>query len=193
MVRAKHEHVRVNKKESEMNDRTIAVDLAKNVFEIGISSEPGQLDQTYRLSRGKFLEFFANHEPATVVMEACGSAHYWGRQIQQLGHKVVLISPQYVRPYVVRDKTDRADVKGLLEAYRNRDLHPVPIKTITQQQLTSLHRIRSTWMRTRTARINPVRGLLREYCQLTVRRSNLCRMSGVRSGCRDRFPSRKRT
>ncbi len=146
-----------------MKNRTIAVDLAKNVFEIGISTRPGRVDKTYRLSRVKLLEFFAKQEPATVVMEACGSAHYWGRQFQKLGHTVVLISPQYVKPYVVRNKTDRADVKGLLEAYRNSAIHPVPVKTIAQQQLTALHRIRSTWVETRTKRINMVRGLLREF------------------------------
>ena len=146
-----------------MKNKTIAVDLAKNVFEIGISDRPGHVEKTCRLNRAKFLSFFVNQEPATVVMEACGSAHHWGRQIEELGHQVVLISPQYVRPYVQRDKTDRADVKGLLEAYRNTDIHPVPIKTVTQQQLTSLHRIRSTWKGTRTARINMLRGLLREF------------------------------
>ena len=72
-----------------MKNRTIAVDLAKNVFEIGISTRPGRVDKTYRLSRVKLLEFFAKQEPATVVMEACGSAHYWGRQFQKLGHTVV--------------------------------------------------------------------------------------------------------
>ena len=146
-----------------MQDKTIAVDLAKNVFEIGVSDRPGHVEETYRLSRVKFLRFFVNREPATVVMEACGSAHHWGRQIRELGHEVVLISPQYVRPYVPRDKTDRADVKGLFEAYRNSDIRPVPIKTLSQQQLTALHRIRSTWMRTRVTRINMVRGLLREF------------------------------
>ena len=146
-----------------MKSKTIAVDLAKNVFEIGISDRPGQMTKTYRLSRGKFLSFFANQELATVVMEACSAAHHWGREIQKLGHTVVLISPQYVRPYVPRSKTDRADVKGLLEAHRNADIRAVPIKTVAQQQLTALHRIRSTWMRTRTARINMVRGLLGEF------------------------------
>ncbi len=81
-----------------MKDRTIAVDLAKSVFQIGVSDRPGHVEKTYRLSRTKFLNFFVNQEPATVVMEACGSAHYWGRQIRELGHTVVLISPQYVRP-----------------------------------------------------------------------------------------------
>ena len=75
-----------------MKDRTIAVDLAKNVFEIGISEQPGHVDKTLRLSRAKFLKFFVNQEPATVVMEACGSAHYWGREIEKLGHQVKLIS-----------------------------------------------------------------------------------------------------
>ena len=129
-----------------MKSKTIAVDLAKNVFESGISDRPGQMTKTYRLSRGKFLSFFANQELATVVMEACSAAHHWGREIQKLGHTVVLISPQYVRPYVARSKTDRADVKGLLEAHRNADIRAVPIKTVAQQQLTALHRIRSTWM-----------------------------------------------
>ena len=145
-----------------MKHKTIAVDLAKGVFQIGISDRPGHVEKTYRLSRRKFLSFFVNQKPGTVVMEACGSAHHWGREIRKLGHTVILISPQYVRPYVRRDKTDRADVQGILEAYRNSDLHPVPIKTIAQQQLTALHRIRSTWLSTRTARINTVRGLLRE-------------------------------
>ena len=121
-----------------MKNKTIAVDLAKNVFQIGVSDRPGHVEKTYRLSRAKFLKFFVNREPATVVMEACGSAHYWGRQIRELGHTVVLISPQYVTPYVRRNKTDRTDVKGLLEAYRDSDIHPVPIKTLAQQ-LTALH------------------------------------------------------
>ncbi len=99
-----------------MKNRTIAVDLAKNVFEVGISERPGQLEKACRLSRAKFLKFFVDQPPSTVVMEACGSSHYWGREIGKLGHQVVLISPQYVKPYVQRDKTDRADVKGLLEA-----------------------------------------------------------------------------
>ena len=105
-----------------MKNRTIAVDLAKNVFQIGVFDRPGHVEKTYRLSRAKFLGFFVNQEPATVVMEACGSAHYWSRQIRDLGHRVVLISPQYVTPYFRRNKTDRTDVKGLLEAYRDRTL-----------------------------------------------------------------------
>ena len=146
-----------------MKNKTIAVDLAKNVFEIGVSERPGHVKKTYRLSRGKFLKFFVDQPPSRVVMEACGSSHYWAREIGKLGHEVKLISPQYVKPYVRRNKTDRADVKGLLEADRNGDIHAVPVKTIEQQQLTGLHRIRSRWMATRVARINTLRGLLREF------------------------------
>jgi transposase len=141
---------------------SIAVDLAKSVFEIVVSDQPGKVVERHRLPRGKFLEFFANRPAVTVVMEACGSAHFWARKIESLGHRVVLLPPAQVRPYVLRNKTDRTDTRGILEAHRNEDIHPVPIKTIDQQTLTSLHRIRSAWVAERTAKINLLRGLLRE-------------------------------
>jgi transposase len=96
-------------------------------------------------------------------MEACSSAHYWGRKFKGFGHDVKLLPPFAVRPYVQRSKTDRTDVKGMLEASRNSDIQPVPIKTESQQQLTSMHRVRSRWMAARTMRINSARGLLREF------------------------------
>jgi transposase len=115
-----------------------------------------------RLARFEFLEFFAQLPQAAVVMEACGSAHYWARRIEELGHVVILLPPQYVRPYVVRNKTDRTDVDGLLEAFRNEQIHPVPIKTVPQQVMGTLHRLRSGWLADRTSAINALRGLLRE-------------------------------
>jgi transposase len=96
-------------------------------------------------------------------MEACGSAHYWGRQAEAHGHRVLLLPPHVVRPYVVRNTTDRTDAKGLLEAARNDEARPVPVKSETQQAVTALHRLRSTWLASRTARLNTVRGLLREF------------------------------
>ncbi|HEY0723461.1 MAG TPA: IS110 family transposase [Pyrinomonadaceae bacterium] len=146
-----------------MKNTTIAIDLAKSVFEVGISHDPGHVAETYRLSREQIAEFMAKQKAATVVMEACGSAHYWGRRFGAFGHKVRLLPPLYVRPYVQRSKTDRADVKGMLEASRNSAIRPVPVKSESQQQLTSLHRMRSGWMTTRTMRINAARGLLREF------------------------------
>jgi transposase len=144
------------------NDTRIAVDLAKAVFEIAVSDRPGRVGRRERLPRAQFVSFFAQRPAATVVMEACGSAHYWGRRIEGSGHRVVLLPPYHVRPYVRRNKTDRTDAKGILEASRNEDIRPVPVKTVSQQVLTSLHRLRSGWMSERTARINCLRSLLRE-------------------------------
>lgn len=146
-----------------MEHTTIAVDLAKSVFQVAVSHRPGHLDEEHRLSRERFLTFFAQRPPATIVLEACGSAHYWARQLQPFGHTVRLLPPHDVRPYVRRNKTDRTDAKGLLEANRNDEIHPVPVKTLEHQAIASLHRVRSTWLATRTARLNTVRGLLREF------------------------------
>jgi transposase len=148
---------------------TIAVDVAKEVLEIAVSTQPGQVREQRRLNRAAFARFFVDRTPATVLFEACGSAHYWGRRLEQLGHRVVLLPPHATRPYVLRNKTDRADARGLLEAFRNPDICPVPLKTVAQQTLTALHRLRSTWLAARTARINTVRGLLREFgCTIPV-------------------------
>jgi transposase len=104
----------------------------------------------------------AQQPAATVVMEACGSAHHWGRKLQSLGYRVILLPPHHVRPYMRRNKTDRTDAKGIREASRNEEIRPVPVKTVAQQLLTSLHRLRSGWILERTARLNALRGLLRE-------------------------------
>src|SRR3990170_3122927 len=146
-----------------MEHTTIAVDLAKSVFQVAVSHRPGRVDEERRLSRDRLLKFFAQQPPATVVLEACGSAHHWARQLQPLGHTGRLLPAHDVRRYVRRNKTDRTDTKGMLEANRNEEIHPVPVKTIEQQAIASLHRLRSTWVATRTARLNTLRGLLREF------------------------------
>ena len=145
-----------------MEHTTIAVDLAKSVFQISISHRVGHVDAERRLTRDRVVAFFAQQPPATVVFEACGSAHHWARQLQPLGHTVRLLSAHDVRRYVRRNKTDRTDTKGMLEANRNEEIHAVPVKTLEQQAIASLHRLRSTWLATRTARLNTLRGLLRE-------------------------------
>lgn len=145
------------------NDTRIAVDLAKSVFQIAVSNQPGRVARRERLPRAQFLAFMAQQPAALVIMEACGSAHYWARRLEQLGHRVRLLPPHQVRPYVRRNKTDRTDTDGLLEASRNEDIRPVPVKSVAQQVLTSLHRMRSGWVAERTARINVLRGLLREF------------------------------
>jgi transposase len=144
------------------NDTRIGVDVAKAVFEVAISDRPGHVARRPRLRRAEFLPFMAQQPATTVIMEACGSSHHWGRKLEALGHRVVLLPPHQVRPYVQGNKTDRTDAKGILEASRNEDIHPVPLKTVAQQILTSLHRLRSGWVKERTAKINGLRGLLRE-------------------------------
>jgi transposase len=150
------------KEESTMK-HTIAVDLAKSVFQIAVSRRPGSVSEHHRLSRARFERFFAERESATVLFEACSSAHHWARHLQTLGHAVVLLPPHTVRPYVTRNKTDRTDAKALLEAYRNQDIHPVPVKSLDQHSLAALHRYRSAYVAERTARIKTTRGILREF------------------------------
>lgn len=146
-----------------MNSTQVAVDLAKSVFQVAVSSTPGRVDEEHRLSRVRFQRFFVEREPVEVLMEACGTAHHWGRELEALGHTVSLLPPADVRRYRDGNKTDRADAKALLEAARNEAIDVVPLKTIDQQTVTALHRLRSGYLQTRTARINCMRGLLREF------------------------------
>jgi transposase len=96
-------------------------------------------------------------------MEACGSAHYWGQRFEAMGHRVRLLPAHDVARYRKGQKTDRNDAKAMLEAYRNEEVQPVPIKSPDQQALASLHRLRSRWVASRTAGLNTIRGLLREF------------------------------
>jgi len=145
-----------------MQHTTIAVDVAKSIFEVAISHRPGKVSARQRLTRQRFARFLAEQPPAMVVMESCGMAHYWGRVAQARGHTVRLLPPRDVRPYVRGNKTDRSDTTGILEANRNEAIRPVPVKSVEQHALTGLHRMRATWVATRTVRLNTLRGLLRE-------------------------------
>jgi transposase len=147
----------------------IGVDLAKSVFEVAVSPVPGQVRERRRLSRAALAGFFAARPPSEVLLEACGSAHHWGRELQRLGHTVALLPASDVARYRVGNKTDRADAKALLEAARNEKISRVPVKSIEQQAILALHRIRQGYLQTRTARINAVRGHLREFgCVIPV-------------------------
>ncbi len=146
-----------------MNTTRVGIDLAKSVFEVAVSHTPGRVDARQRLPRSRMHTFFAQHEAAEIVMEACGSAHHWGRELEAMGHSVLLLHPGDVARYRDGNKTDRADAKALLEAARNEDIDRVPLKTVDQQALGALHRLREGYLRTRTARINALRGHLREF------------------------------
>jgi transposase len=153
--------------ESEMNATALSpkvgVDLSKHVFELAVADGQWRVIERARLTRNQFERWFANRDVGLVVMEACGSAHHWGRWLTGLGIEVRLLPARYVRAYVKRNKTDAADAAALLEAARACDIVPVRIKSIEQQALQSLHRSRSLWMGTRTSRINALRGFCREF------------------------------
>jgi len=104
----------------------------------------------------------ATEASALVLMESCGTAHYWGREAISHGHQTKIIPAQYVKPYRRRNKTDRADCAALLEAHRCAEIKPVPVRSVEQQQIQQLHRMREQWKKSRTARINLLRGCLRE-------------------------------
>ena len=149
-----------------MNATTVAVDLAKSVFQLAVADSNWKIIETHRLSRSQFERWFGNREIGLVVMEACGSAHHWARWLNGLGIKVMMLPAAYIRAYVKRNKTDAADAAALLEACRASDIQPVNVKSVEQQALQGLHRTRSLWMGTRTSRINALRGFCRA-CQRT--------------------------
>lgn len=146
-----------------MHATTVGVDLAKNVFEVAVADEGYRVVRRARLTRARFQQFCAQQPVSVFVLEACGSAHHWGRRLRALGHEVRLLPAQYVRAYVKRNKTDRADAAALIEASRSEEIVAVPVKTIEQQSLQQLHRLREQYKSTRHARINLLRGCLREY------------------------------
>ncbi|MGB7300838.1 MAG: IS110 family transposase [Burkholderiaceae bacterium] len=141
----------------------VGVDLAKSVFQLAVADSNWQCTASHRLNRAQFEAWFVNRSVDLVVMEACGSAHHWARRLISLGIEVRLLPAAYIRAYVKRNKTDAADARALLEAARNSDIIPVPVKSVEQQALQGLHRARSQWIRTRTSRINNLRGLCREF------------------------------
>jgi len=146
-----------------MHSTTVAVDLAKNVFELAVADRDWRINERLRLNRSRFNSFFVHRHPCRFVMEACGSAHHWARRLAACGHEVRLLPAQYVRVYVKRNKTDRADAAALLKALRCADIRPVPVKSLEQQQILALHRLRSQWMSARHRYINALRGILREF------------------------------
>lgn len=146
-----------------MNATTVAVDLAKNVFALAVADEQWKVVERARLTRGQLERWFQNRAVRLVVMEACATAHHWARVLRGRGVEVRLLPASYVRAYVRRNKTDAADAQALLEAARSADITPVAPKSVEQQALQALHRLRSSWMGTRTRRINTLRGFCREF------------------------------
>ena len=132
-----------------MKDTMIGVDLAKNVFVLHAATMAGEVRYRKKLSRGQFLRFLSEQPPAIVIMEACGSAHYWARELVKVGHEVRLIAPQYIRPFVKRQKNDAADAEAIVIAARQPEMRFVPPKTADQQARAVLFRARERIVRQR--------------------------------------------
>lgn len=147
-----------------MNEITLlAIDLAKHVFQLHGVNALGVCVLRRQVRRAQLLPLIAQLPPCTVAMEACGGAHEWGRRIQALGHRVKLIAPQFVKPFVKGNKTDRNDAEAICEAAQRPGMRFVALKTVEQQQVLAMHRVRSAMIKTRTALANQLRGLLAEF------------------------------
>lgn len=146
-----------------MNLTRIGLDLAKNVFQVHGVDRRETVIAKRKLSRKQVREFFEKLSPCLIGMEACASAHYWAREFSRMGHEVRLIPPQFVKPYVKSQKNDANDAEAICEAVGRPSMRFVAIKSVEQQDVQAIHRIRSELVRQRTAKANQIRGLLAEY------------------------------
>ena len=137
-----------------MEITTLGIDLAKSVFQLHGTDAGGKVVLRKRLRRNQVLEFMASLPRCLVGIEACGTSHYWAREIQALGHDVRLIPPAYVKPYVKRQKNDMADAAAICEAVTRPTMRFVPVKSEEQQSVLMLHRVRELLIRQRTMLVN---------------------------------------
>lgn len=141
----------------------IGVDLAKRVFQLHGANADGSVAFRKKLSRSRFLTFLSDQPRCVVAMEACATAHGWGREIEKLGHEVRLVPPAYVKPFVKRQKNDAADAEAIAEAASRPTMRFVAVKTEEQQARAMLFRTRDLLVRQRTQLINALRGHLAEH------------------------------
>jgi transposase len=146
-----------------MNITTIGIDIAKRIFQLHGIDKNGKVVLKKKLMRDQVLNYMANLPKCLVGIEACGGANYWGREITKLGHEVKLMAPQFVKPYVKTNKNDQADAEAICEAVSRPNMRFVPIKSVEQQDILSIHRVRQRLVKNRTALANEIRGLLLEF------------------------------
>jgi transposase len=142
---------------------TIGLDIAKQVFQVHGADKAGRTVLRRKLRRSEVARFFSEQSPCLVGIEASGSAHYWARVLDGLGHTVRLMAPQFVKPYVKSNKNDANDAEAICEAVTRPSMRFVPQKSVEQQDLQCLHRVRSRLVSCRTQLVNQIRGLLAEY------------------------------
>ena len=142
---------------------TYGLDLAKRVFQLyWVEPDTGEVIKR-RFSRNRLIEFLSNRPAGIVALEACGSAHWWARKLRAFGHDVTLLHARFVRPFVQNNKTDTADAKAIWTAAQQPEMRTVAVKTEEQQAVLALHRMRSNLVKSRTAQVNQLRGLLYEF------------------------------
>ena len=146
-----------------MKVSTVGVDLAKNVFQVHAIDEAGEVIVRRALRRRRMMPFFSKLGPCLIGMEACGTSHFWARELSSLGHEVKLMPPAYVKAYVKRGKTDAADAEAICEAVRRPTMRFVAIKSREQQSVLALHRARDLLIRQRTQLVNMIRAQLAEF------------------------------
>lgn len=146
-----------------MNITTVGIDLAKSVLQVHGVDARGKVVLRRQLRREQVARYFGNLAPCLIGMEACASAHHWGRTLERFGHTVRLMAPQFVKPYVKANKNDVADAEAICEAVGRPNMRFVPIKSIEQQGILSVHRVRQGFVKARTAQANQIRGLLGEF------------------------------
>ena len=168
----------------------IGVDLAKNVFQLHGAAADGSVVFRKKLTRLQFQRFMADHPACTVVMEACGSAHHWAREMAGMGHAPRLIAPKYVKPFVKRQKNDSADAEAIVEAAQRPTMRFVEIKSLEDQARAVLFRARAQLIRQRTEAANALRAHLYEFgfvAPLGI--SQVKRLAEIIEAERDRLPS----
>jgi transposase len=141
----------------------LGIDLAKQVFQVHGVDCHDKVVIRKQLTRAKMRGFFAQLSPCLIGIEACASAHYWARELSQFGHTVRLIAPQFVRPYRKNPKNDGNDAEAICEAVSRPNMRFVPVKSVAQQAVLTVHRARELLVGDRTALVNQIRGLLAEY------------------------------
>ncbi len=146
-----------------MEITTIGLDLAKNVYQVHAINGAGEVVVRKTIRRAQVLRFFERLDPCLVGIEACGTSHYWAREISTFGHEVRLMPPAYVKPYVKRGKTDASDAEAICEAVSRPTMRYVAIKSCEQQAALTIHRTRDLFVKQRTQLVNMIRGLLAEF------------------------------
>lgn len=177
-----------------MKITTIGLDIAKNVFQVhAVDDATGEV-MCRKLRRGAVLKFFAGLDPCLIGIEACGTAHYWARELMALGYEVRLLPPSYVKPYVKRgQKNDAADAEAIWDALSRRNMRFVPVKTVAQQAVVVLHRVRERLMGERTSQVNSLRGQMAEFGVIApTGRQGVAELSALLRAGDERIPAAAR-